>query len=176
MVDGNGRHRELIRPISRAVTFSLFKAANTYTGGGVNWTVSGGAQLIINSGGTLDMGTDKLNLGGSFVNNGTLLATGATAPAVNFTANGTMTLGTNYNASVLAIGGGGGGAGANSPARYGRRRRRRRERLQHQFGAASRQRLSGHGRGEAERVALAVAVLAIQSAARAARPRLAVAS
>lgn len=99
----------------------IIQNGHTYATGGANWTLSGGAKLIINSGGTLDMTTDKLFLGGSFVNNGTFLATGATAPTVNFVNFGnvnlstnyssTLTVGTNYNVSVLAIGGGGGGAG-----------------------------------------------------------------
>lgn len=97
----------------------IIQSGDIYTGGGVNWTVSGGAQLIINSGGTLDMTTDKLNLGGSFVNNGTFLATGATAPIVNFTSSGNITLSTNYDASVLSIGGGGGGAGGSGSAGAG---------------------------------------------------------
>ena len=92
-----------------------------------SWTISGGATLIINSGGTLDMQYDlnKLSIGGSLVNNGILaksIDTG-TPPTVNFVNlenvnlgindNGTLTVGTNYNVSVLAIGGGGGGAAAN---------------------------------------------------------------
>ena len=91
-----------------------------------SWTVSGGATLIINSGGTLDMQYDlnKLFLGGSFVNNGTLaksIDTG-TPPSVNFINFGnantstnftsSLTVGTNYNVSVLAIGGGGSSASA----------------------------------------------------------------
>ena len=95
-----------------------------------SWTLSGGATLIINSGGTLDMQYDinLLLIAGSFVNNGTFLnSLGAKPPTVNFF-NGTslggggadytstLTVGTNYNVSVLAIGAGGGGAGANNPS------------------------------------------------------------
>jgi hypothetical protein len=92
-----------------------------------SWTVSGGATLIINSGGTLDMqfNLNKLFLGGSFVNNGTFLNSEGIATvnfinflnvnqSTNFTS--TLTVGTNYNVSVLAIGGGGGGASANNPS------------------------------------------------------------
>jgi hypothetical protein len=92
---------------------------STYAAGGP-WTLSGGARLVINSGGTLDMQASSLNLGGSFVNNGEFLNSFAsTPPAVTFTASGTITLATNYNASVLAVGGGGGGGGANSPVGTG---------------------------------------------------------
>ncbi len=95
-----------------------------------SWTLSGGATLQINSGGTLDMQYDlnKLFLQGSFVNNGSFLKSidTATPPSLNFTNASvvggatayasTLTVGSNYNISVLAIGAGGGGAGVNNPS------------------------------------------------------------
>jgi hypothetical protein len=102
----------------------IIQSGSTYAGGGVNWTLSGGAKLVINSGGTLDMNGDKLFINGSFVNNGTF-ANSAGVPTVNFintsVAGGgtdfssTLTVGSNYNVSVLAVGAGGGGAGAGNP-------------------------------------------------------------
>jgi len=94
-----------------------------------SWTNNNGATLIIESGATLDMfdASRKLLIKGSFVNNGTLInSSDSSAPIVNFinssVAGGspnytsTLTVGSNYNVSAVAIGGGGGGASAGNPS------------------------------------------------------------
>ena len=89
----------------------IIQSANTMTATAA-WTVSGGATITINSGGTLDLANKALSLGGNFNDNGSFLSTGASAPALTFTASGTFTTAAASSAQVECWGGGGAGGSA----------------------------------------------------------------